>query len=67
MSKWKDISTAPTTEERIIVARLQGHKIMWWHKASRREGTRGASYKYGAGYCIPTHWLPIPPASEVEQ
>jgi hypothetical protein len=66
IAQWKPIDTAPQDDREIVVGRIVGVKLDWWHKAQRIVGTHGCSYKMKGGFCIPTHWHPLAPGSDVE-
>lgn len=55
---WMDIAGAPKDGTWQVVARLDGDRKTWWERAIWSKRSR--DWKTSGGYCIPTHYLPLP-------
>jgi hypothetical protein len=66
VNDWQPIETAPRDKQYHVVAKIENGKMAWWHRA---KFVGGAGWKYRTGWCVPTHWLPLPgpPAREPQE
>src|SRR5688500_10154734 len=57
---WQDIESAPRDGTEIIVGRIVGIRLDWWHKAWWPTNQTGTMWRTANGACQPTHWMPLP-------
>ena len=65
MSEWRDIETAPTEEETVVLLYCSCNDGGWFTQiVVERRGDWWIEVCYGdllPGYFTPTHWMPLPP------
>lgn len=57
LMRWQPIDSAPRDRRFHLVAKIENEKVVWWARAKFIKGT---DWKHEGGWCVPSHWLPLP-------